>query len=85
MLFCDHQESWLREFISQDSSDQSDSDISCSYQSFQPDGAVELKSCEQLSGDDDDDGRNREKKRTKSNISHWTKWEMTNKKLLNID
>ena len=70
MLSCDRRESQLREFIFQDSSDQSDSDTSCSYQSSQPDEAVELESCEQLSGDDDDNGRNREKRRTKSNISH---------------
>ncbi len=43
-----------------------------------------MESCEQSSGGDDD-ARNREKRRTKSNISHWTKQEMTNKELLDID
>jgi superfamily II DNA helicase RecQ len=82
MLSCDRRESRLREFISQDSSDQSDSDTSLLYQSFQSDGAVESESCEQLPGDDD--ARNREKRRTKSNIPHWTQREMANRKLLDI-
>ena len=70
MLFCDHQENQLCEFISQDNNNQSDSDISHSYQSSQSDEAVELKSCEQSSDDDDEDARNREKKRIKNNISY---------------
>jgi len=84
MLSCDRRESRLREFIFQDSSDQSDSDTSRPYQSSQSDGAVELESCEQSSGGGDDDARNREKRRTKSNIPHWTKREMTNRELLDI-